>query len=384
MYKILAFLTIFLFANNCYAQWYETEGSAQIRRGDVSEARSRAVDEAIRQAMLDSGSFVTSEQGISNGAMSTDNFNMSASHDMRQYNLISERRDNGYIIVKVRVFIDASPQKCLGANYPKTILPVLIKYDDGQFQQSTNGLEDFNIELTSKFNAILSSKTKILTKPFFNKNLGIDPLKHSPNEVNLRKTIQQLATQNDAHYVIAGVIRDISLHKDDDGWFATNFGDDNREFSLSIYVFDGYSGDVVYTNNYSGSAKWEFSGNANVHSDYFWSSQYGTIVSKILTQVGNDTEQSIACNKPIGRILKIMPNGEMYINLGKQNGIRQGTRFYVEHNSSFTDHNNSMRFSKSKITNQMVATEVYSNTSILKSIGTSSGNIQINDFAFIE
>lgn len=384
MYKLLAILIILLFSSPCYAQWYETEGSAQIRHGDVAEARSRAVDEAIRQAMLDSGSFVTSEQGMNNGTLSTDNFNMSASLNMRQYNLLSEKRENGFITVRVQVFVDTTNQNCLGSNYPVNLLPVLFKYDDGQYQQSINGLEGFNIELTSKLNSLLKNKEKIINRAFFNKNIGIDPLKRNLNEVNLRKTIQQLAIDSDSQYVVAGVLRDLSKHKQDDSWLNENFGDDFREFAISIYVFDGYTGEIIFSKDYSTNAVWKFSGEVNIHSEFFWSSAYGLAVNSILNKISSDIEFAVLCSKPIGRIVRVMPNGEVFINLGKLNGIRQGTRFYIEHNSSFMDHNNRMRFSKSGITTHMVAKEVNSNTSILQAVGSMGGNIQINDYAFIE
>lgn len=58
----------------CQAQWYETEGTAQIRNGDTAQARIKATDEAIRQAMLESGSFVSTTQNMTDGVYGDDFF----------------------------------------------------------------------------------------------------------------------------------------------------------------------------------------------------------------------------------------------------------------------------------------------------------------------
>ena len=64
---ILLFLLFIAGMGTAFAQWFEAEGSAQIRNGDTPAARQEAIDDAMRQVMLESGSFVTSSQNVRDG-----------------------------------------------------------------------------------------------------------------------------------------------------------------------------------------------------------------------------------------------------------------------------------------------------------------------------
>ena len=182
-------LCLYSISINANAAWYETEGTAPIKNGDISQARSKAIDEALRQAMLQSGSFVTSEQEITNGKISKDSFNLSSASNVNQYSLISETRNNGFLTVKIRTFIDNQMQMCLGDSYTKTIMPILFIYDNNQYQNSNFGLVNFNIELTKSLSNLLGNSRKFNNLPYYNKNLGIDPIKYSPSKDHLSEIL---------------------------------------------------------------------------------------------------------------------------------------------------------------------------------------------------
>jgi hypothetical protein len=199
------------------------------------------------------------------------------------------------------------------------------------------------------------------------------------------QSIDQLAINKDAQYIVFGVIRDINLHPSTLNWFSKAMGNKEREFSLDIFVYDTITKEILYSNNYKTKALWDLDeNNTNTDSDYFWKSEYGANILEKLTSAAKSVSHALVCKKPVGRILKVEDNNQYHINLGNINNIKQGNRFLIEHSNSFNDNNGIRRFQKNQAKTPMVVTDVYNNTAILKPITQSNGNVQINDHAYIE
>lgn len=384
--KSLVLFSSLLLINEAFAAWYETEGSAKIQNGDVVQARTKAIEEALRQAMLESGAFVSTNQNMTNGILDDDELTIASNNNFNQYTLVSEKREKGYLTVKIRLYIDSDPKQCIGMNYKKNILPVLFTYANNQHQETQTGLNGFNKSLTLKFQQFLSSTNELNVIPYYNQNLGIDLANHSHRNSNhMMQSIDQLAINKDAQYIVFGVIRDINLHPSTLNWFSKAMGNKEREFSLEIFVYDTITKEILFSNNYKTKAQWDIDeNNTNTDSEYFWQSEYGENILEKLTSAAKSVSHTLVCKKPVGRILKVENNSQYHINLGKINNIKQGNRFLIEHSNNFNDKNGIRRFQKNQAKTPMVVTDVYNNTAILKPITQSNGNVQINDHAYIE
>ena len=163
--KSLVLFSSLLLFNEAFAAWYETEGSAKIQNGDVVQARTKAIEEALRQAMLESGAFVSTNQNMTNGILDDDELTIASNNNFNQYTLVSEKREKGYLTVKIRLYIDSDPKQCIGMNYKKNILPVLFTYANNQHQETQTGLNGFNKSLTLKFQQFLSSTNELNVIP---------------------------------------------------------------------------------------------------------------------------------------------------------------------------------------------------------------------------
>ena len=384
--KSLVLFSSLLLINEAFAVWYETEGSAKIQNGDVVQARTKAIEEALRQAMLESGAFVSTNQNMTNGILDDDELTIASNNNFNQYTLVSEKREKGYLTVKIRLYIDSDPKQCIGMNYKKNILPVLFTYANNQHQETQTGLNGFNKSLTLKFQQFLSSTNELNVIPYYNQNLGIDLANHSHRNSNhMMQSIDQLAINKDAQYIVFGVIRDINLHPSTLNWFSKAMGNKEREFSLEIFVYDTITKEILFSNNYKTKAQWDIDeNNTNTDSEYFWQSEYGENILEKLTSAAKSVSHTLVCKKPVGRILKVENNSQYHINLGKINNIKQGNRFLIEHSNNFNDKNGIRRFQKNQAKTPMVVTDVYNNTAVLKPITQSNGNVQINDHAYIE
>ena len=384
--KSLVLFSSLLLINEAFAAWYETEGSAKIQNGDVVQARTKAIEEALRQAMLESGAFVSTNQNMTNGILDDDELTIASNNNFNQYTLVSEKREKGYLTVKIRLYIDSDPKQCIGMNYKKNLLPVLFTYANNQHQETQTGLNGFNKSLTLKFQQFLSSTNELNVIPYYNQNLGIDLANHSHRNSNhMMQSIDQLAINKDAQYIVFGVIRDINLHPSTLNWFSKAMGNKEREFSLEIFVYDTITKEILFSNNYKTKAQWDIDeNNTNTDSEYFWQSEYGENILEKLTSAAKSVSHTLVCKKPVGRILKVENNSQYHINLGKINNIKQGNRFLIEHSNNFNDKNGIRRFQKNQAKTPMVVTDVYNNTAVLKPITQSNGNVQINDHAYIE
>ena len=384
--KSLVLFSSLLLINEAFAAWYETEGSAKIQNRDVVQARAKAIEEALRQAMLESGAFVSTNQNMTNGILDDDELTIASNNNFNQYTLVSEKREKGYLTVKIRLYIDSDPKQCIGMNYKKNILPVLFTYANNQHQETQTGLNGFNKSLTLKFQQFLSSTNELNVIPYYNQNLGIDLANHSHRNSNhMMQSIDQLAINKDAQYIVFGVIRDINLHPSTLNWFSKAMGNKEREFSLEIFVYDTITKEILFSNNYKTKAQWDIDeNNTNTDSEYFWQSEYGENILEKLTSAAKSVSHTLVCKKPVGRILKVENNSQYHINLGKINNIKQGNRFLIEHSNNFNDKNGIRRFQKNQAKTPMVVTDVYNNTAVLKPITQSNGNVQINDHAYIE
>ena len=384
--KSLVLFSSLLLINEAFAAWYETEGSAKIQNGDVVQARTKAIEEALRQAMLESGAFVSTNQNMTNGILDDDELTIASNNNFNQYTLVSEKREKGYLTVKIRLYIDSDPKQCIGMNYKKNILPVLFTYANNQHQETQTGLNGFNKSLTLKFQQFLSSTNELNVIPYYNQNLGIDLANHSHRNSNhMMQSIDQLAINKDAQYIVFGIIRDINLHPSTLNWFSKAMGNKEREFSLEIFVYDTITKEILFSNNYKTKAQWDIDeNNTNTDSEYFWQSEYGENILEKLTSAAKSVSHTLVCKKPVGRILKVENNSQYHINLGKINNIKQGNRFLIEHSNNFNDKNGIRRFQKNQAKTPMVVTDVYNNTAVLKPITQSNGNVQINDHAYIE
>lgn len=368
------------------AQWIVAQGSAPIVDSDVDLAREQAVQDALRQAMLQAGASVSSIQGLSNGALTKDQFQIRSNSEIRQYNLLEEARHNDRLSVKLRAYVVAERSRCLGGQYAKGI--TLIRFRLAEPDQASYGqLYDINRELTRQlFNRLGLLRQNFVTRRWLDANLGLDPRRLEFGESGYVRQMQSLAADTDSQYLLFGVIEDMSLRDADGNTLTRWLKDPVRQFALQIYLFDGLTGELVDQGRYQSSATWPFDKQeqVDVGGQPFWRSSYGREVSAQLDKVAVDLQMKLQCTKPIARILRV--DGDQYhINLGKRHGIKVGDRFYIEQKANFNDEQGHERIIRNPTMTSMEVKRVYNNNAILMPGSRyAPANIQPNDLAILE
>ena len=379
---LLSFIIAMIWIGSVCAEMVTVTGHAPIINNNVAEARNKAVKDALHQALMQTGASVSYEQEVSNGALTRDNFKIKSSSRIKSYNIISQEQKPDYITVTVKADIISRSGTCSSA-HSKSITPVKFFYDDGQLGESQRGLYKINNEITNQFYSRMLQNDKIFdTKRWIDSNFKLDLRSINGNELNRnsRQQLIHLAKRLDTQYIMIGSIRDISF-VGDDNVFTSIFGDPDRNISFSVFLINGYSGDVIFAKNYQGIAKWDVKEGTDVKSSSFWKSSYGKTINQMITNATADITKEIQCQKVNARIIRIDRN-EYYINAGENNKIKVGDHFSVALNNNFNDVNGQHRIASTRLKNDFVVSRVFDNTAILKSAkGVADTNIQIGDLA---
>lgn len=377
---------LLLLALPVQAQWILAQGSAPIVDSDLDLAREQATQEALRQAMLQAGASVSSIQGLSNGALTKDQFQIRSSGEIRQYNLLEESRHNDRLTIKLRAYVVAERSRCSGGEYAKGI--TLIRFRIAEPEQASYGqLYDINKELTRQlFSRLGQMRQNFVTRRWLDANLGLDPRRLEFGENSYVRQMQALAIDTDSQYLLFGVIEDLSLRDAEGNPLSKWLNDPIRQFSLHIYLFDGLTGELIDQGRYTGSASWSFDKQAQVDSggQPFWRSDYGREISALLDRAAQDLQIKLQCTKPTARIIRVEGN-QYHINLGKRHGIKVGDRFYIEQKANFDDEQGHERIVRNPTTGSMEVKRVYENNAIMMPTnGYAPANIQPNDLAVLE
>lgn len=384
--KRLPLLLLLLLALPAHAEWFVTWGQAPVIDGDTDVAREQAIEDALRQAMLQAGASVSSIQSLHNGKLAHDRFQIRSNSEIRQYTLLEERRNRDRVQVQVRAFVVAEHSRCTGGLYAKSISLIRFRVTNPD-QASYGQLNDLHRELTRQlFNRLAAQRQNFVTQTWLDANLGLDPSRQALGDSRSSAQLQALAEQTDSQYLLFGQIDDLAV-RDADGNILTSWlRNPVRQFGLRIFLFDGLTGELVDQGHYQTQAPWTFAADAqvDVHGQPFWQSPWGQEISRQLDRAALDLQGKLQCSKPTARIVRV--EGDKYhINLGKRYGIKVGDRFYIEQKANFQDENGRERIVRQPTLRSMEVKQVFEDNAILSpGGGYAPANIQRGDLAVLE
>ena len=104
------------------SQWYESQGRAVVINDDKPSARSKAIENALKEALLVAGASVSSVQQVVNGLLTQDELSIRASGSVNSIELIDETHSDGQIFVTVRADIFPQENQCFAADFRKSLL----------------------------------------------------------------------------------------------------------------------------------------------------------------------------------------------------------------------------------------------------------------------
>jgi hypothetical protein len=380
----LVALYLATYSNLSIAQWYESQGTATIKNEDNKTAKNRAMQNALKKALLVAGASVSSVQQVVNGLLTQDEINIRASGSVNSFKLVSENYTDNLVTVTIRADIFPQERKCFAADYKKSMLLTrsnllhreqasignIYKIDKTLIKQLANKIQKNGIYLDTKL--ALQSKTEFSR---FNQTLAMEKLK---------KLTVSLASMTDSQYVLFSEIQDLSMADDENN--SWQFWQNNiyqRQFNIALYIHDGTTGERVLERQYQSSAPWQFKKRKqiDVSSHNFWQSEYGLQISQTLDDMVTDIDENMMCQPTQGKIVQVAGNSITF-NLGKRHGVKIGDEFSLLHFSQF-DGDNHKSYSGFNVSPYKVIVNEVSNDSA-KATTTEQhimDNIQINDLA---
>ena len=380
----LIILSLTTYSNASVAQWYESQGIATIKNDDTKTAKNRAMQNALKKALLVAGASVSSVQQVVNGLLTQDEISIRASGSVNSFELVSENYTNNLVTVTIRADIFPQEKKCFAADYKKSMLLTrsnllhreqasigsIYQIDKTLVKQLANKIQMNGIYLDTKL--ALQTRTEFSR---LNQTLAMEKLK---------SLTMSLASMTDSQYVLFSEIQDISMANDENN--SWQFWQDNvyqRQFNIALYIHDGSTGERILDKQYQSSAPWQFNQRQriDVSSQNFWRSEYGQQISQTLDSMVTDIDENMMCQPTQGRIVQVAGNNITF-NLGKRHGVKVGDEFSLLHANHFVsdDHKSYSGFNVSPY--KVVVNEVTNDSA--RATTTEQhimDNVQINDLA---
>ena len=147
--QISAVLMFIISSSPALAVWFEATGQAVINNGEKEAARQQATQEAIKQALLFSGASVKSIQSLANGLLEDDRFEIRASGEVNNIELIDEIYHDDYVTVSIRADIFPQEALCSASDYKKNIVTTWYSIKKRQ-QAAVGNLYNFGKVLAEK------------------------------------------------------------------------------------------------------------------------------------------------------------------------------------------------------------------------------------------
>lgn len=380
-----ALLFLVILSSQTQAQWFESSATAIVIDNDWDHARERAIEKAVKSALVYSGGTISSLQQVSNGVLVENELILNNEGEIKALTILNEQKsiaDNN-ISVSLKVNIQATDKQCYGSNFPKSI--ALSRFKLNTPEQATDGsIFDIN-KLISKtlFNQLKLSPQTLNVRQFINSPIKLGEQYYDNTQTD---TLHSLATTTDSQFFIYGEINDISVKFESKNSLGYWINNPTRHFYLTIYLYDALQGQLISSNQYRTNAPWQYGKHekANLQSKAFWEKDYGQAIIALLDDVIIDLEQELQCKQPTAKVISVDSNS-IQINLGQDNGLKNGSMLSLFYSGTKKDQFGIERTSESQYQGTMKVIQVEKNSATLRTLNNLPlGNIQINDIARIK
>jgi hypothetical protein len=325
----------------------EVEGQAPIS-GAVSYARQQALEDAMRQASLRAEAHVVSTQLMSKGAMLKDEIKLKSQSKIKDVEVLWEDSNDGIYRVAIRADVKAVQMcKSQGNNLRKAVAVTgfgLVSAKQTSLGQLHNIEQDLarvfinTLNDTGQMHALDASHIGLYAKPAYAPS--------SQNQQSHLTTSMALAQNLGAQYIVSGIVRGLDtlstvadkVQRDDTWLSLVGLADEPaaRQFVIDVFVHDGFSGALIFSNSYATQGKWNLDRMANVRfaSPAFWQSHYGHAVKDLLAGAIDDVSMSLRCQPFMAKIIKT-EGKRLHIEALAGAGIRPGDKFSIYRSGTF-------------------------------------------------
>lgn len=339
--KRIASALLALLSLSLHGQVIRADGQAIIYNQDVNDARYRATQQAIKQASLQASAMVRSNDTLTNGSFHSNTMVQSAG-EANEVQIISEQIVDNILSLTIEANIDTKDMCENGTTntYRKSVGVTGFALQSPQ-QATLGALHNIVRELPKSLVDAMNQQGYL--QALAATHLSVYPdLINAPTAANNDGSLTDVARIGEelgVQYVISGVIRDIGelypKHPDQKtplnsllSW--ANKEDNQRKFVLDLYIYDGFSGALIFQHRYDEMGKWDTADNNKVGfgTAQFWHLNYGKIVAQTLKSMSLDSSDDLNCQPFVANIFRTEGN-RIYLNAGALAGLKKGDQFQV-------------------------------------------------------
>ncbi|WP_340122409.1 flagellar assembly protein T N-terminal domain-containing protein [Methylobacter svalbardensis] len=315
------------------------EGQAAISNGMPLLAKKQALQDAIRQASMQSSTNIHSRTLVDQNNVSFDTVSMRTAAAVSNTKIIKEwTADNIYHVVAM---VELSADNSCTPHYRKRIIATafpLVKQEQVigyETQDLYGGIpRELNNLLMESGEFIGSNATHInlYPRPDLAPELQ-DRTAYHPSKV------MQIAAANGVQFVLSGVIRDLEVESSEymrgagPLAFARSLARDvvaRRGIGIDVYVHDGYTGALLFQQRYVDNVIGDvfIPATYSVGSERFNATSTGGKIAQIINQASTDIRLSLSCYPFTTRIIEIKDD-MVFIDAGAQERLNVGDQLVV-------------------------------------------------------
>lgn len=336
-WKLLLVTLLLLIPLTSNARVIEAQGSARIVNGDTDSARQRAIENALQQALMMTGSSISSVQSIVNGVLSSNQTRVSAEGDVERVNIVREEVRGDRLFVVVQAEIWNRSERCRQDGYKLSVTVVPFEFGDrehGSFGQ----IWDLGKVAANRLTREISSRSERLhVSHTLSRNTGLNNALKDLNLEQLGLMAREIGAANDSQYVIFGLFDDLSVIEHERGWGLLE-PDYQRNFALTLYLMSANNGELVTRARVTDVQPWTFPRQqaVDVGATQFWNEPFGSALMTGLEDLAAGVRDKLRCEPSRGRIVWQRDN-QVQFNLGRMHGVQVGDELKIIHPSSFVD-----------------------------------------------
>jgi len=315
------------------------EGQAVINKDAPLLAKKQALQDAIRQASMQSSVNIHSQTLLSQSNVSIDAVSMRTAADVGKTKVIKEwTTDNIYHVVAT---VELSADNACTPHYRKRIIATAFPLAK-QGQVSGYETQDLYSGIPRELNNLLTESGEFIGSNATGTNLypRADLAPELQDHTAYRPSkVMQLATSNGVQFVLSGVIRDLEVESTEymSGAgplaFARSLAREvvaRRGVGIDVYVHDGLTGALLFQQRYVDTVIGDvwIPATYTVGSERFNSTSTGGKIAHIIDQASTDIRQALSCYPFTTRIIDIK-NDTVFIDAGAQEKINVGDQLVV-------------------------------------------------------
>ena len=318
-----AVLLLCLASLSAQATTYEAVGIAPIDGGGIEQARKAAIRDATRQASIQAGVEVEMSETVTPGGLPLQSTRMRAPKEFASVTVVREWREGEFLHVLVRADDHTLRDQAGTARaYKKKVVATQFSVN---VPRQIVDLGDLWNGLPRELMARLEASKQVLPRAV---PQGLFADASQINSDAGRALVRQVAEQQDAQFVISGVVLDAGVALE--GGYYGFFKTPKRRFEMDIFVHDGLTGALLGQHRLgramSGTLKLDR--DRPFGSAAFYATDYGRGIDALLTDATQAILADLARLPFAAKIVQIT-GSRIFLDAGATSSIGTGDTMVV-------------------------------------------------------